>query len=265
MALPYLEQTGLHAKAQFQAALLIYPGNFKTALRQAATDPKRALFAAYVILSTYMTTVHAHYNRPSAVQAAQHHPVAVHAPKHDKTALSMALEAGAFSIIIHHCETTEEIRAFAKAAYYHKQSSSQRSHNASLYWNALFNMISSNRHNTLIPQIETAKGIKTLDEIPAVEVGALIFRPIDYMADAGIPLSMNKESHPDLVAAIGKFAAAGQRHGKPFFGSAMTPEMIPILIKQGYRVICVDFDTAGLARFFKSGPGNAKELAQKVD
>jgi 4-hydroxy-2-oxoheptanedioate aldolase len=71
----------------------------------------------------------------------------------------------------------------------------------------------------LIPQIETVKGVENLDEIAAVaEVGALMFGPVDYMADAGIPLKISKVFPPDLVAAIAKFSAAGEKHGKPLFG-----------------------------------------------
>lgn len=89
----------------------------------------------------------------------------------------------------------------------------------SLYQNDPFNMKSSNRHITLIPQIETVKGVENLDEIAAIEeVGALMFGPVDYMADAGIPFKMSKEFHPDLIAATGKLAAAGKKHGKPLFG-----------------------------------------------
>lgn len=90
---------------------------------------------------------------------------------------------------------------------------------ASLYGNDPFNFKSSNNHITLIPQIETVKGVENLDEIAAVaEVGALMFGPVDYMADAGIPLKISKVFPPDLVAAIEKFAAAGEKHGKPLFG-----------------------------------------------
>jgi len=56
--LPYLEQVEIHTKAKFRAALLIYPGNFKEALRQAASDPKKTLFgAAHGIPSPYVTKV----------------------------------------------------------------------------------------------------------------------------------------------------------------------------------------------------------------
>ncbi|KAL3420405.1 aldolase citrate lyase family protein [Phlyctema vagabunda] len=295
MDLPYSDQPKLHTKAPYRAALLQYPGNFKEALKQAKSDPAKTLFgAAHGIPSVYVTKIiastrpdfiwidveHGIFDRRTlydAVQAVQHHSeghtvAVVRVPKHDETALSTALEAGAAAIIIPHCESAEEVRAFVRETYFPPEG--QRSYSpwtftpgisdASLYDNDPFNFKSSNNHITLIPQIETVKGIENLDEIAAVpEVGALMFGPVDYMADAGIPLKISKVFPPDLVAAIEKFAAAGEKHGKPLFGAAMAPEMIPHLIKQGYRAICVGFDTAGLARFFKGGLDTAKQLAQQ--
>jgi 4-hydroxy-2-oxoheptanedioate aldolase len=66
--LPYLEQAEIHAKAKFRAALLIYPGNFKEALRQAAKDPKKTLFgAAHGIPSPYVTKVRVPRNTAAAL------------------------------------------------------------------------------------------------------------------------------------------------------------------------------------------------------
>jgi 4-hydroxy-2-oxoheptanedioate aldolase len=80
-------------------------------------------------------------------------------------------------------------------------------------------MDTSNRHTVLIAQIESTEGVKNVDEIAAVEgVSALMFGPGDYMADAGLPLKMGGEPHPTFAAAMGAFAAAGQKHGKPLFG-----------------------------------------------
>lgn len=54
----YLEQTDLHTKAPFRAALLTYPGNLQEALRQAVADPKKTLFGvAHGIPSPFVTKV----------------------------------------------------------------------------------------------------------------------------------------------------------------------------------------------------------------
>jgi 4-hydroxy-2-oxoheptanedioate aldolase len=80
-------------------------------------------------------------------------------------------------------------------------------------------MGTSNRHIVLIAQIESVEGVKNVEEIAAVEgVSALMFGPGDYMADAGLPLKMDGEPHPTFAAAMGKFAGAGQKYGKPLVG-----------------------------------------------
>lgn len=80
-------------------------------------------------------------------------------------------------------------------------------------------MGTSNRHIVVIAQIESVKGVENVDEIAAVEgVSALMFGPGDYMADAGLPLQMVGEPHPTFMAAMAKFAGAGQKYRKPLFG-----------------------------------------------
>jgi 4-hydroxy-2-oxoheptanedioate aldolase len=80
-------------------------------------------------------------------------------------------------------------------------------------------MTTSNKHVCIIPQIESVKGIEHADEIAGVEgVNAIMFGPGDYMADAGIPLSLGPNPDPRLLEAMGKFAAAGAKHNKPLLG-----------------------------------------------
>lgn len=80
-------------------------------------------------------------------------------------------------------------------------------------------MTNSNRHIVVIPQIESVKGVENAEEIAAVEgISGLMFGPGDYMADAGIPLKLGGEPHPDFLAGMGKFAAAAAKNNLPLFG-----------------------------------------------
>jgi 4-hydroxy-2-oxoheptanedioate aldolase len=80
-------------------------------------------------------------------------------------------------------------------------------------------MGTSNRHIAIIPQIESVKGVENVEEIAAVEgVAALMFGPGDYMASAGLPMQLGGEPHPTFAAAMGKFAAAGSKYGRPLMG-----------------------------------------------
>lgn len=46
---------------------------------------------------------------------------------------------------------------------------------------------------------------------------------------------------------------------------AMAPDMIPTMIEQGYRAICVCFDLWGFAGLIKGGLDKAKEYAQDAN
>ncbi|KAJ5041681.1 uncharacterized protein L3040_005254 [Drepanopeziza brunnea f. sp. 'multigermtubi'] len=297
---PYLEQPELHTKAPFRSAILTYPGNFREALRQ-AEDPSKVLFGvAQGMPSVFVTKIlastkpdfiwfdveHAMFDRLSlydAVQAAQHHSegksmVIVRVPAKDLTVLSTALDAGAAGIVIPHCESAAEVKAMLDEIYYPpigKRSFSPWTFtpgisDQSLYQGDSFNMGTSNRHIVVIAQIESVKGAENVEEIAALEgIGALMFGPGDFMADAGLPIKVGGEPHPIFAAAMGKFVAAGQKFNKPLFGAAMVSEMVPMMLKQGYRAIAVAFDMWGLANVVHGGlvkaRGYAKEAGEERD
>lgn len=80
-------------------------------------------------------------------------------------------------------------------------------------------MALSNRHVAVIPQIESVKGLENLEEIAAVPgVSSLMFGPTDYTIDAGIPGVVNGPPHPDLAAAMGRFAEIGAKYNMPLLG-----------------------------------------------
>ena len=90
---------------------------------------------------------------------------------------------------------------------------------ASLYPNDAFNMKTANNHVAVIPQIESVKGIENVDDIASIPgISALMFGPGDFMADAGLELSLGGEPHPTLLAAMGSMSKASKKHGVPLFG-----------------------------------------------
>ncbi|KAH6714236.1 Pyruvate/Phosphoenolpyruvate kinase-like domain-containing protein [Leptodontidium sp. 2 PMI_412] len=290
----YLDQPELHAKATYRSALLTYPGNLRAALKDAQEDPRKTLFGvAQGMASVFVTKVlastqpdfiwmdaeHAMFDRSSlydAIQAAQHHSegksmVVVRIPKHDETVLSTALDAGAAGIVIPHCDNAAEIKHLLNEIYYPPMG--QRSFSPwtftpgisdkSLYKGDPFNMGTSNKHIVVIAQIESVEGVKNIDEIAALEgVSALMFGPGDFMADAGLELKLGGEPHPTFAAAMGAFAEAGKKYGKPLFGAAMSMDMVPMMIQQGYRAIAVAFDMWGLSNLVHGSIAKGREYAQ---
>jgi len=138
---PHSEQKDLHAVAPYRASMLTYPGNLRKALADAQADASKTLMGvAHGIPSTFVTKIiastkpdfiwidveHGMFNRlelHDAIHAAQHHSegkslVIVRVPKHDELSLSTALDAGAAGIVIPHCESAEEVKAFIKESFY---------------------------------------------------------------------------------------------------------------------------------------------------
>lgn len=135
---------------------------------------------------------------------------------------------------------------------------------ASLYANDAFNMKSSNNHICLIPQIESVKGLENIEAIAAVEgVSGLMFGPGDYSADAGIELKLGGEPDPRFLEAMGRFVAAANKFDLPLFGAAQSPQMIPMMIQQGYMAIAVAFDMWGLAGLVNDAMKGARAIVEQ--
>lgn len=49
------------------------------------------------------------------------------------------------------------------------------------------------------------------------------------------------------------------------FSGAQTPDMVPMMIKSGYRALAVTFDVWGIANMVKDGMTKARALAQSVN
>lgn len=79
-------------------------------------------------------------------------------------------------------------------------------------------MKTSNKHVAVIAQIESVKGIANVDEIASIPgVSALMFGPGDFMADAGLELTLG-QPHPTLAAAMESMSKASKKHNVPLFG-----------------------------------------------
>ncbi|KAK4233881.1 Macrophomate synthase [Achaetomium macrosporum] len=241
-----------------------------------------SVFVTKVLASTkpdfiWMDVEHGMFDRLTlfdAIHAVQHHSegkslVLVRVSKHDETALSTALDAGAAGIIIPHCESAQEVKDKIKEAFHPPLGERSFSpwtftpgiSDASLYPNDAFNIQTSNRHICIILQVESVKGIENTEEIAAVEgVSGLMFGPGDFSIDAGLELKLGGEPHPTFMTAMQRFVAAGKKYGKPLAGAAQVPQMIPMMIQQGYGAIAVVFDYWALANMVHSGLKEAKGI-----
>jgi 2-dehydro-3-deoxyglucarate aldolase/4-hydroxy-2-oxoheptanedioate aldolase len=96
-------------------------------------------------------------------------------------------------------------------------------------------MRQANQTTVVIVQIETASGLRNVDEIAAVPgVDVLWVGHNDLTASLGIP---GEFSHPDYQAALDAVVAAGNRHGKACGFNAGTAEWAVEMADRGFRAI----------------------------
>ncbi|KAL7957187.1 Pyruvate/Phosphoenolpyruvate kinase-like domain-containing protein [Trichoderma compactum] len=236
--------------------------------REAQKDSKKTLFGvAQGILSPFLTKVYTSTRRTLygliVIHATQHHSegqtmAIVRVPKEDEISLTTALDAGAAGIIIPHCESKEEVEEFTKKILLPPWVFTPGISDTSLYANDAFNMKTSNNHVAVITQIESVKGIANVDDIASIPgISALMFGPGDFMADAGLELTLG-QPHPTLAAAMESMSKASKRHNVPLFGVAMNLDMVPMLIESGHRAIIVMLDVWGIANMVKANLEKAK-------
>ncbi|KAK7181797.1 hypothetical protein DPSP01_012523 [Paraphaeosphaeria sporulosa] len=293
---PFKDQPDLHTPAPYRAAQLTYPANLRQALKDAQADKSKTLlgvaqgipnvFVTKILASTkpdfiWIDVQHGIFDRLTlfdAVHAAQAHSegkaaVVVRVPKHDEVSLITALDAGASGIVIPDVESAQDVKDFIQKIYYAPIGKRSFSpwiftpgvSDASLYPNDQFNIATSNRHVCVIPQVETVRGIENVDEIAAVPgIHGLMFGPGDYMISAGLPLKLGGEPHPTFVAAMTKLVTAAKTNGLALFGAAQSPDMVPVLIQQGYAGIAVAFDYWGLASMVKDALNKGGEFVKQA-
>jgi len=98
----------------------------------------------------------------------------------------------------------------------------------------------ANDSTAMIALIETAEGVRNVDEIAAVEgLDALWVGHFDLSCSLGIP---GQFDHPDFTAAIDQVLAAGARSGKALGRLVGTPDEGVSCYAQGFDVLCYSGD-----------------------
>ena len=131
----------------------------------------------------------------------------------DAHILKKFLDIGAQTLLIPYVETAEEMRTVVAATRYPPEGERgvSMAHRSNAWGRDAGYFDRAAGQLCLIPQIETRKGMRNLDEILAVDgVGAVFVGPADLSADLGHP---GKPGHPDLVAALRRIAEACTRAG----------------------------------------------------
>jgi 4-hydroxy-2-oxoheptanedioate aldolase len=197
----------------------------------------------------------------------------VRIPPHQELVLNTALDAGASGIIIPHVEEPSQITEMLDWIYYPPKGKRSFSpwtfapgvNDLSMYPTDEFNMTTSNEHVAIIAQIESVKGVQNAELIAQTPgVDGIFFGPGDYMADAGLEMTL-KKPQPQLFQAMMATAAAAKKHGVPMKGGTMDPSQIPMMIDAGWRMLTVSMDVWTIGQTFKAKLDKGRAAAKALE
>lgn len=171
----------------------------------------------------------------------------VRAPSNDPVWIKRILDTGCDGILLPHVSSAAEAQAAITAAFYppkgRRSFGVARAHAYGPRLNEY--MQSSLEETTVMIQIEDAKAVAAIDEILAVDgVDAAVIGPFDLSGSLG---HLGEISHPDVVDAIDRIAAAGRKHGVPVGIFAANADLARGFLAKGLSPVAVGVDAMLLA------------------
>ncbi|KAE8765834.1 HpcH/HpaI aldolase family protein [Georgenia thermotolerans] len=185
------------------------------------------------------------------LQAVAPYPVTplVRVPIGDVVTIKQVLDLGAQNLLVPMISSADEARAVVEAVRYPPRG--RRGVGSALARSARWNRVDgylpdADAHVSLFVQIETAEGVEAAAEIAAVDgVDGVFVGPSDLAASMGV---LGQQSHPDVVAAVGRAFAAVRAAGKPVGVNAFDPAVARAYLEAGASFVLVGADVALLAR-----------------
>jgi 2-dehydro-3-deoxyglucarate aldolase/4-hydroxy-2-oxoheptanedioate aldolase len=170
----------------------------------------------------------------------------VRPPGKDYQFVARLLDVGAFGIMAQMVESAEEAERLVRWTRYPpaggRGAMFGAGHDEWDFTTPMADTIStSNARTMVVALIETAKGIRNVDEIlavPGIDVGHL--GHADLSLSMGIP---GQFDHPDFKAAVELLLDAARRHEKAAGCLAPTVDMGRVWRAQGFRMISYKFDS----------------------
>ena len=158
--------------------------------------------------------------------------------------ISRTLDMGAMGIMAPMVESAEEARLLVQSAKYppigRRGAAFSIAHDDYRTDPIPEVVRSSNDESLLIVQIETATGLKNLEEIAAVpEIDVLWIGLYDLSNSLGIP---GQTQHPEIQSAIDRVIAACHKHGKVPAVLVTSVEEGRAQIKRGFRLVAFGGD-----------------------
>jgi 2-dehydro-3-deoxyglucarate aldolase/4-hydroxy-2-oxoheptanedioate aldolase len=168
----------------------------------------------------------------------------VRVPTTEYDFIARVLDMGAMGVMVPMVESAEQAHTIVAAAKYppegRRGAAFGVAHDDYAGGDIPEKIRSANREGLVLAQIETAAGVKNVDEIAAVPgVDVLWIGQFDLSLSLGIPGEL---AHPKLIAAMDQVVAACARRGK--VAGIMAPDLPSgrDLLKQGFRMLSYSGD-----------------------
>jgi 2-dehydro-3-deoxyglucarate aldolase/4-hydroxy-2-oxoheptanedioate aldolase len=158
--------------------------------------------------------------------------------------IARVLDVGSMGIMVPMCESAAQAKVLAASAKYppvgRRGAAFGVAHDDYAGGDIVEKMTSANRETLLIAQIETAAGVRNVDEIAAVDgIDVLWIGHFDLSNSLGIP---GQFTHPQFTDAVNAVLEACRRHGKvPAFMAADVPTG-KALLDQSFRMLAYGGD-----------------------
>jgi 2-keto-3-deoxy-L-rhamnonate aldolase RhmA len=175
-------------------------------------------------------------------------PTIVRVPSKDYHHIARAADMGAEGIMLPMVNSADEAKQILSCMKYPPEglrgAAFQVAHDRYVPGTPLDKMDAANKRTTFVAQIETAAGVKNVDEIAAVKgVDVLWVGHFDLSNSLGIP---GEFDNPKFIKATDAIIAAARKHGKAAGRLVPTVEQSIELYDYGFDFICYSGDVWAL-------------------
>ena len=153
--------------------------------------------------------------------------------------IARPLDVGAMGIMVPNVETVEQARTIVRSARYPPAGARGAgfglAHDDYRGGDALATMRRANEELLLIAQIESVRGLESVEQIAALDgIDVLWIGHFDLTNSMGIPTQF---THPDYLRAVERVVAACVRYGKAAGIMAADVEAAKQALAQGFRIL----------------------------
>tara|TARA_B100000963_G_scaffold129929_1_gene113394 strand:+ start:8244 stop:9038 length:795 start_codon:yes stop_codon:yes gene_type:complete len=188
----------------------------------------------------------------------------VRVPSSEANIIGQVLDIGAHGIMVPMVETAAHAEKIVRRAHYppegRRGTAFSIAHDAFTGGHPVEKMKQANDQTLVIAMIETAEGLKNVDQIAAVPgVDVLWLGHFDLTSSMGIAGQLD---HPDYIAAVKKISAAASAQNKMAGYMAIDKDFAAHYWNEGYRMLAYGLDHLLLKAALKDGLDFIDKLAK---